>query len=139
MTLPCIACGGDPTTCHCWDGLDDIKPPVFRSAPMVLQRIGTIKSLEAFGEVFHNMPVRIVGKYQHDGTPVIKVFTDEGSPWCHLTMCSPSAELGPNEVLVKTWSENEPIAEALRNSDMFEDTGRRVRTGYCVAEIWRIK
>ena len=56
-----------------------------------------------------------------------------------LTVNIPCTILEKDEILVKTWSENEPITDFLRNSEFFEDTGKRVPTGFVEAEIWRIK
>lgn len=55
-----------------------------------------------------------------------------------LTVSVEGAELGVHEILVKTWSENEEIAKDMLNSGWFEDTGRRVKTGYVEAQVWRV-
>lgn len=39
----------------------------------------------------------------------------------------------------KTWSENEPLRKPALASGLFEDTGRRVQTGFVLAELWRLK
>jgi len=62
---------------------------------------------------------------------------DDGSPIAVLTTNIPSAKLEPGEFLVKTWSENETIAEACLASGFFVDTGKRVKTGFTEAHIWR--
>jgi len=70
----------------------------------------------------------------------LKLFVlPDWEPYCTLTVNIPGTFLEKDEVLIKTWSENEPIANFLRNGDIFEDTGKRVRTGYVRAEIWRFK
>lgn len=56
-----------------------------------------------------------------------------------LTVNIPEATLGTGEVLVKTWSENERLAKDVLAAGLFEDTGRRVPTGWVEAEVWRWK
>lgn len=58
-------------------------------------------------------------------------------PFAVLTTCIPGVELEEGEFLIKTWSENEPIAAAALASGLFEDTGRRVVCGETEAEVWR--
>jgi len=48
-------------------------------------------------------------------------------------------KLGDNEFWVKTWSENEQITSDAIQSELFEDTGIRQKTGYVEAQLWRIK
>ena len=49
-----------------------------------------------------------------------------------------SGELAEGEFCAKTWSENEPLAETAIGSGLFEDTGRRVQTGFVEAQVWRL-
>lgn len=47
--------------------------------------------------------------------------------------------LGADEILVKTWSENEPFVKSLLSSGFFEDTGRRIEVSqWCEAAIWKL-
>jgi hypothetical protein len=55
-----------------------------------------------------------------------------------LTVNIPEADLEPGEILVKTWSENESLAAAALASGHFRDTGKRVKTGWCEAEVWEV-
>lgn len=79
-----------------------------------------------------------IGKYQ-DGTPAVQAVTLNGEPFGRLTVCVPGTKLKEDEILVKTWSENEPLAQAALESKYFENTGRCVPTGHCHAEVWRVK
>jgi hypothetical protein len=65
--------------------------------------------------------------------------TLDGEPFSVLTVNMPGYHLGENEIIVKTWSENEQFAIAARESGYFEQTGRTVPTGYVEASIWKIK
>lgn len=54
-----------------------------------------------------------------------------------LTVNIPEVPLEEGEFIVKTWSENERIAADCLASGLFVDTGKRVRTGWVMAQIWR--
>jgi hypothetical protein len=79
--------------------------------------------------------------YYGGGAPSIELVDEsEGYPevYARVTVNIPETKLEDDEVLIKSWSENEPIAEELRNSKFFRDTGKRIPTGYCEAEIWKV-
>ena len=63
---------------------------------------------------------------------------DEGEAYGVLTVNIPEASIGPDEILVKTWSENEPFREPALATGLFRDTGRRVPTGCVMAEAWQL-
>lgn len=79
------------------------------------------------------------GSYGNDRLALILNDFDSGEPFCVLTVNIPEAELEEGEFIVKSYSENEPIAKVLRNSTHFMDTGRRIKTGFVSAEIWRFR
>lgn len=62
-----------------------------------------------------------------------------GAAYCVLTVNLPKKHLEEGEFFVKTWSENEVITNFLRKSGIFEDTGKRVLTGFVEAEVWKFK
>jgi len=62
----------------------------------------------------------------------------DGEPYGTLTCNIPDVFLKNNEILVKTWSENEGLAKAARESGLFRDTGKRVSTGFVQAEVWEV-
>ena len=72
-------------------------------------------------------------------TNMIGLRLDNGEPFAVLTCCIPGVELEENEILVKTWSENEAVAKAALDSGLFEDTGKRISTGFVSAQVWRVK
>lgn len=76
----------------------------------------------------------VEGKYG-DGSTAIQAIDPEG-PFGTLTVCVPGTRLLENEILVKTWSENSEWAPQLLQYG-FEDTGRRVKTGYVEAQVWK--
>ena len=84
-----------------------------------------------------NLVIRRNGVYS-GGRPAITIVTEYGEPFATLTVNLPDEPLEDGEFHVKTWSENKPIADLLRDSIHFEDTGKRVSTGFVEAEIWRL-
>jgi hypothetical protein len=64
-------------------------------------------------------------------------------PYGILTVNVPGTKLAPDEILVKTWSENADLADEVLQDPRFEDTGRRVATGGrgdgAEAEVWRYR
>lgn len=79
-----------------------------------------------------------IGRYCMGKAPSIELIDSTKEPFATLTVNLPMTALEENEVIIKTWSENEPIAEAARKSGLFFDTGKRVSTGFCQAEIWKV-
>lgn len=48
--------------------------------------------------------------------------------------------LEKDEILVKTWSENEALIPALLECGYFEDSGKRITvSNFCTASIWKLK
>jgi ABC-type lipoprotein release transport system permease subunit len=77
------------------------------------------------------------GTYALDNSPVIQLFFQDGEPLMRLTVCIEGSNLQPGEILVKTWSENEPFIAPILALGLFEDTGRRVPSGFVEAQVWR--
>jgi hypothetical protein len=46
-------------------------------------------------------------------------------------------DLLDGEIFVKTWSENAGWFKKVLDTGLFEDTGKRVPTGFVEAQIWR--
>jgi len=74
-----------------------------------------------------------------NGRPAIFAKSKYGEPIGKLTVNIPEVALKDAEICVKTWSDGEELSEACRQLDIFEDTGRRVPTGWVEAEIWKVK
>lgn len=92
--------------------------------------------IEIFGEKYI---VQMVAGWYEDGTRGIQlIVVEDGSPFGKLTVSVPGTKLADDEILVKTWSENEPLAQAILPLGFFEDTGKRVRTGRVEAHVWRV-
>ena len=99
----------------------------------------TIK-INAFGE--ETNLVFIKEKYSSDNSTAISLITNDEGFWetfASLTVCIPEYKLLENEILVKTWSENELLKQLLDlEHPIFLDTGKRVPTGFVEAEVWKI-
>lgn len=76
-------------------------------------------------------------KYQNGRIALILMC--ENGPYAKLTCNLPNEELAPNEFFVKTYSENTEVAVSALKSGLFEDTGRRAKSGYVDIHVWRFK
>ena len=89
-----------------------------------------------------------MAKYDSNNTKAVfiqSLESDEDSfwlePFVEVTTNLEGAEkyLGADEILVKTWSENERLVKSFLASGFFEDTGRRIEVSqWCKASVWRI-
>jgi hypothetical protein len=71
--------------------------------------------------------------------PVVLLQSECGEPIATLSVNIEGSKPGPGEFFAKTWSENERIAAQALASGLFEDTGKRVATGWVQAQVWRFK
>lgn len=80
-------------------------------------------------------------QYKNGQTAIVVNDAVDHEPWGQLTSCIDGVELAKDEILVKTWSENEAwVPQVLETMpDVFEDTGRRAWAGWSQASIWRLK
>jgi len=78
-----------------------------------------------------------IALYKTGGTAVI--LNQDGQRFATLSVNFPEVELEEGEFAVKTWSENEQIAEDALASGLFINTGKRIRSGYVEASVWRFK
>jgi hypothetical protein len=75
-------------------------------------------------------------KYQvGDGDRVAIQLSQDHEPLCTATVNIPEYPLGTKEVLIKDWSENEGVFEALLEAGIVKDTGKAVRTGFVIAHV----
>lgn len=68
----------------------------------------------------------------------LAVVAQNGEPMGTLSVNIPEIPLDPNEVFVKTWSENEVMREPALACGALTDTGKRVQLGHCVVELWKL-
>ena len=86
------------------------------------------------GEMLH---LDMDKKYS-DGRQAILVLDQNEEPFAKLST-NINVTLEPGEFLIKNYSENEALAKAVFAKGWFEDTGKRVRSGYVRIPIWKIK
>lgn len=95
---------------------------------------------EKIGEVvFKGMNISI-HRENYKGGRVAIILMEGKMPFTVLSTNLSKEGLADGEFFVKNWSENEEIAPfILENTDLFEDTGIAVDTGFVQAPIWRFK
>lgn len=84
----------------------------------------------------------LVSRYPAGGQVFVGLQVKEsGEPYTDLStnMRAHGAAVADDEVVIKTWSENEHVIEPMLQSGFFEDTGKRVPAGFAEAQIWRFK
>ena len=69
----------------------------------------------------------------------IRLIDEEEYPYACATVNVPAADLKDDEVLIKNWSENRGVLEALLKAGVVEDTGQTVRTGNAEANVVRLR
>jgi hypothetical protein len=111
------------------------------------------QTVDSYQKIFHTLDgkfldVNFYGEIHHTnihitqyGSSRIAILLQEqdGEPFGTLTVNLPDEEIEDGEIIVKTWSGNEPLADAAMKSGLFSDTGKRLKTGFVEAQIWRIK
>ena len=68
---------------------------------------------------------------------VVDVGTEE--EYTKLTVNVTNINYPKDVFAIKTWSENEEIAEVIFNTGAFEDTGRRAESEHVTIEFWEFK
>ena len=61
-----------------------------------------------------------------------------GEPYCKATVNVPEASLESDEVIIKNYSENMGLDDALIESGLTEDTGKRINVGYVTVPIHKL-
>lgn len=87
----------------------------------------------------YNVALYDKGVYRDGSLAIEARETGDLTPFGVLTVYVEGTELNRNEILVKTWSENEEWTKGILDCGLFEDTGRRVKTGYVEAQVWKFK
>ena len=104
-----------------------------------METLGTLEYLDLYGERYENVKVQYRGEKYRDGSRCLRVYDGDGLTLCTLTVNVDIPSGDGEHYWIKTWSENEAVADVLRNSHIFEDTGMRVPVGFVEAELWRLR
>lgn len=85
----------------------------------------------------------LVGRYPAGGAIAIQLVADdeptEPMATFSTNLVAYGAQVSCDEFCVKTWSENEVLVAPMFSTGLFEDTGKRVPSGYVVSPVWRIR
>jgi hypothetical protein len=80
-----------------------------------------------------------LGTYGNGRLAIAAIDVDDDDVVATLTVNLVGEAVSDGEILVKVWSENATVAEAVRATGLFLDTGRRVRAGGAVAQVWQVR
>ena len=81
----------------------------------------------------HDQPVfAVMDTYKPGGGKAIELFTDdeEMEPWTMATSNLAGISLADDEVLIKTYSENEGLLEDMEEAGIVRRTGRYIPSGF---------
>jgi hypothetical protein len=88
---------------------------------------------------FKGKVVLEAGLYERDGNLALSAkCAATGEKVLTFTVNVPGVSLGPSELLIKDWSENEGALDFLLENDLVESTNRAVLTGYAMAPVVRM-
>ncbi len=73
-----------------------------------------------------------------DGRPAIALVADDGSPVATATVNVPDIQLDPDEVVIKDWSENQGMLEALIDAGIVHPPHRSVPFGFVVGHVCKL-
>ena len=73
-----------------------------------------------------------------NGRVALLLMDNEGGQVACATVNLPEHDIQPNEIIVKTWSENEGMLEFLIRNRICADTGREIATGFVKARVCKL-
>lgn len=82
-------------------------------------------------------PCRLLKERYNNGRLALQLFSNMHGMIATLTVNLPEEHLEDDEFFIKGWSENEAIIPDVLASGVFEDTGKRIRTGFANAFVWK--
>lgn len=88
----------------------------------------------SFGTIYN---ARLEFSHYANNRTAMTLVDDEGQIAC-ATVNLPEYDLKGDEILIKTWSENEGMLDFLTRHKIVEDLGRDVPTGYVSARVCRL-
>ena len=96
-------------------------------------------SINAFGST---VEIELVTQeYQNGRVAIQAIDLSDHCPWGTMTVNVPEVPLADDEIIVKTYSENEQwVPQVLENlKEHFEPTGRSVSSGHVTMPVYRFK
>lgn len=76
--------------------------------------------------------------YANQRTALLLMSAEDGSQVACATVNLPEHDLQPGEIIVKTWSENEPMLDFLIRNNIVSDTGREIQNGFVKARVCKL-
>ena len=76
----------------------------------------------------------LVSKYQHNNQIAIKATSLDGEPLFTATVCVDEV-IPEGQVVIKNWSENEGVKEALQEANVIGEEIRSIECGFCYATV----
>lgn len=87
-----------------------------------------------FGE---SVKLNLIESTYAGGNPAYVLEEANGQPFATLSVNIIGTHMDKGRVTIKTWSENEEIAEyILKHTGLFRDTGLRIPCGFTEAQVW---
>jgi len=97
------------------------------------------KRFKVFIELFNTWCYLNVNQYRNNDSTNIRILEVEtNEPIATLTTCIPGHTVEEDEIIVKLYSENACLSDLAYNSDFFEDTKKKIMTGFEMASVWKI-
>lgn len=87
------------------------------------------------------MKLKIVySNYVNNDRLAVQLFTAGGEPYCTLSSNFVDADnVEPNEFVMKDYSENEAVADAIKRAGLFLNTNKMAASGRVVCPIYKIQ
>lgn len=76
--------------------------------------------------------------YSNKRTAIELIDAEDGMPIAMATVNIPDASIESDEVIIKNWSENEGIREALQVAGIIGPTLRKIPTGFVLATVHKL-
>ena len=73
-----------------------------------------------------------------NGRTAIELICEDGDPMCVASVNVPALALAKDEVIIKNYSENEGVLEALIHAGIVSDTGETVKMGFVECPIVKL-
>ncbi len=83
--------------------------------------------------------ILLFDKYSNNDRTAIELVNEkDGSPVAIATVNIPDVYLEKDEVIIKNYSENNGMIDALIKSGVIEPTGRKVKTGFVECDVCKL-
>lgn len=77
-------------------------------------------------------------KYQENGRPALELICADGEPYTTASVNFSHQPLAEDEIVIKTWSENEGVLEALIKAGIVSEPVRFFHSGFVQAPVCKL-